>query len=244
MIANVTRRLRRMLAASEGQALPIAIAALALGALLVTPLLRGASTGSRFTNTVGNRALERYSMDAGIEWSGWRLISDPRLTTDTSFTDAALLPFPAAINGVAFPQTEIRYVPSAGGVEARSLEWQVGGGPQCYPFSASDAGTLSARVDVDAGQVWLALLPDAASCTVPPGLEPVYGNSPYGADFDLPSAGNWQLLVSTDAATSGTIDLSVPAATYEVRSTVGARNAIARLIAGYSGVRVASWQLN
>jgi hypothetical protein len=29
-----------------------------------------------------------------------------------------------------------------------------------------------------------------------------------------------------------------------VRSVVGSRSVIARLVAGYSGVRVASWQLN
>lgn len=233
-----------MRAGTAGQALPIAIAALALGALLVTPLLRGASTGSRFTNTVGTRAMERYSMDAGIEWSGWRLLSDPQLTSDTSFTDTPLLPFPATMNGAAFPQTEIRFIASAGGVEARSLTWQNGGGDKCYAFSASDSGALAARVTVDAGQAWIALLPAAAACALPPGLDPVFGTSPYGADFSLPAAGDWQLLVSTDAATTGTIDLSVPAATYEARSITGSRSVVARLIAGYSGVRVASWQLN
>jgi hypothetical protein len=227
-----------------GQALPIAVAALALGALLVTPLLRGAGVGSRFTNTVGERAIERYSMDAGVEWSGWRLISDPRLTTDSSFTDAPLLPFPATVNGRPFPQTEIRYVPSAAGVEIQRPSWQAGGGDQCYMVSASEAGTLSARVDVDSGQVWVALLPAAASCAPPPGLNPLFGAAPYQADFDLPVAGDYQLLVSTDTATDGDIELSVPAATYEVRSVIDSRSVIARLVAGYSGVRVASWQLN
>jgi hypothetical protein len=227
-----------------GQALPIAVAALALGALLVTPLLRGASTGAQYTNVVGQRATDRYSMDAGIEWSGWRLISDPRLTTDTSFTDAPLQPFPATVNGAAFPQTEIRYVPSAGAVEVQTLAWQNGGGDQCYAFSASEAGMLSARITVDSGQVWVALLPSAASCSRPPGLEPLFGSSPYSADFSLAAPGDWQILVGTDTAASGTIELSAPAATYEARSIVGSRSTIARLIAGYSGVRVASWQLN
>jgi hypothetical protein len=228
----------------RGQALPIAIAALALGALLVTPLLRGAGVGSRFTNTVGERAIERYSMDAGIEWSGWRLISDPRLTTDTSLTDVPLQPFPGSVNGRAFPQTAIRYVPSAGGVEVQSPAWQSGGGDKCYAFSAADSGTLSARVSVDSGQAWLALLPPAAPCAVPPDLDPVFGASPYQVDFTLAAAGDYQLLVSTDTASGGSVELSVPAATYEARSIIGSRNVVARLIAGYSGVRVASWQLN
>lgn len=239
-LARITAALNR----SPGQALPVAIAALALGALLVTPLLQGASTGSKYTGLVGDRAQDRYSLDAGIEWSGWRLLSDPRLTTDTSFTDVALQPFPATVNGAAFPQTEIRYVPSAGGVEVQTPSWQNGGGDQCYAFSASEAGTLSARITVDSGQVWAVLLPAAASCTQPPGLEALFGASPYAADFTLPAAGDWQLLISTDTATTGTVDLSVPAATYEARSFIGSRSTIARLIAGYSGVRVASWQLN
>jgi len=237
-------RLLHSLRGSHGQALPIAVAALAIGALLVTPLLRGASTGSRYTNTVAQRAHDRYSMDAGIEWSGWRLIADPRLTTDTSFTATPLAPFPASINGAAFPLTEIRYVAAAGAVERQDPPWQSGGGDQCYAFSAAEAGTLSARVAIDAGQLWAALLPAAAPCTLPPGTEALFGASPFQADLTLPAAGSYQLLLRTDAATTGSIELSVPAATYEARSTIGARNVVARLVAGYSGVRVASWQLN
>lgn len=237
-------RLLRSLTGTRGQALPLAVVTLALGALLVTPMLRGASTSSKFTNQVGASAKDRYSMDAGVEWSGWRLISDPRLTADTSFSATPLQPFPPMVNGAPFPVTEIRFVTGAGAVEPQSPAWQGGGGDQCYAFSAAEAGTLSARVTVDAGQVWMALLADGASCTRPPGLEPLAGGSPYGADFALAAAGDYQLLVGVDTATTGAVALSVPAATYEVRSVSGARNVVARLVAGYGGVRVASWQLN
>ena len=239
-----TRRLIPRLRTSHGQALPVAIAALAIGAVLVTPLLVGASTGSRFTATVGIRAMERYSMDAGVEWSGWRLLSNPLLTSDTSFNAVVLQPLPATVNGAAFPPTEIRFVSGAGAVEGQSPAWQSGGGDQCYTFSASEAGLLSARITVDAGQVWTALLAAAAPCVRPGGLQPLSGTSPYGADFTLAAAGTYQLLVGVDTASTGTVSLSVPAATYEVRSTAGSRNVVARLVAGYSGVRVASWQLN
>jgi hypothetical protein len=73
---------------------------------------------------------------------------------------------------------------------------------------------------------------------------PLGGSSPYRVDFTLASAAAYKLLISTDTATSGTVELSVPAATYEVRSIIGSRSAVARLVAGYSGVRVSSWQLN
>lgn len=238
------RHLLRVLRGSTGQALPVAIAALAVGAVLVTPLLQGAGTSSRFTNQVGQRARERYSMDAGVEWSGWRLITNPVLTTDTSFSATPISPLPATVNGAAFPTTEIRYVASEGAVELQSPSWQAGGGDQCYTFSASEAGTLSAKITVDSGQVWVALLASSAACTRPVGLGPLAGASPYGVDLALPAPGTYQLLIGTDTATTGTIEMTVPAATYEVRSVIGSRNVVARLVAGYAGVRVASWQLN
>jgi hypothetical protein len=237
-------RRSRTLRGDRGQALPAAIAALAIGAVLVTPLLRGAGTSSRFTNIVGTRAHERYSMDAGVEWSGWRLISDPTLTTDTSFSSTPLAPFPATVNGAPFPTTEIRFVAGAGAVELQEPAWQAGGGDQCYTFLASDAGTLSAHITVDAGQVWVALLADGASCTRPVGLAPLFGSSPYRKDFAVAAADTYQLLIGVDTATTGTVSMTVPAATYEVRSVIGARDVIARLVAGSSGVRVDSWQLN
>ena len=181
-------------------------------------------------------------MDAGVEWSGWRLLSNPQLTTVTSFTAVPLQPFPAVVNGSPFPATEIRFVSGAGAVEAQNPAWQGGGGVQCYSFQASDAGTLSARITVPSGTVTAAVIAGAASCAVPGGAQPS-GTSPFGADFTLASAGDYQLVLSTTAVT-GTLQLSVPAATYEIRSVVGSRNVIARLVAGYSGVRVASWQLN
>ncbi len=238
------RRWVHSLMGSRGQALPMAMGALALGALLVTPLLTGASTNSKATGLVGKRAVERYSMDAGVEWSGWRLLSNPRLTTATSYTTVPLQPFPATVNGQAFPATEIRFVASAGTVEAMNPAWQAGGGDKCYAVSVSDVGTLSVRVTVNSGQVWAALLAGGAPCTRPVGLQALSGASPYGADFGIAAEGDYQLLIGVDTATTGTVAMSVPAATYEVQSTVGARNVVARLVAGYSGVRVVSWQLN
>ncbi len=243
MIARVRAALQT-LKGTRGQALPAAVAALAVGALLVTPLLRGAGTSSRFTNLVGGRAPVRYSMDAGIEWSGWRLISDPLLTTDTSFSATPISPLPATVNGAPFPLTEIRFVAGAGAVELQTPAWQAGGGDQCYTFAASESGTLSAHITVDSGQVWAALLADGASCTRPIGLAALSGTSPYAADFTLPAADTYQLLIGVDTATAGSVSMTVPAATYEVRSAVDARSVIARLVAGYSGVRVDSWQLN
>ncbi len=242
---EIWRRRLEALRDARGQALPLAIAALAVGALLVTPLLTGASTDSRYTNQVGIRALERYSMDAGIEWSGYLLISNPLLTSDTSFepiTAFSPLP-PATVNGAAFPATQVRFVAGAGAVEAQTPVWNSGALLECYDVQASDAGTLSARITTSSGQVRATLLPGVASCPSGP-LAPPFASSPYQADFTLASAGTYKLVIETDVATTGTITLSVPAATYEVASTVGSRSSVARLVAGYSGLKVASWQLN
>ncbi len=243
MSTAVLERYARSLRGARGQALPVAMGALAVGAILMTPLLAGAGTGAIATNLVGTRAKERYSMDAGIEWSGWRLLSNPQLTAVTSFTAVPLQPFPAVVNGSLFPATEIRFVSGAGAVEAQTPAWQGGGGVQCYTVQASDAGTLSARITVPSGAVTAAVIAGAASCAMPGGAQPLAGAAPFGADFTLASAGTYKLVLSTTAVT-GTLQLSVPAATYEIRSVVGNRNVIARLVAGYSGVRVASWQLN
>jgi hypothetical protein len=234
----------RVRTAERGQALPIAVATLAIGAILITPLLTGAGTGSKATNLVGIQTKQRYSLEAGIEWSGWRLLSDPRLTTDTLFTTTPLLPLPATVNGTAFPATALRFIPGAGAVEGQSPAWQGGGGDQCYAFSASDAGTLSARITVDSGQVWVAVLPAIAPCIRPLGLPPLPGSLSFGVDVPLLTAGDYKLLVGVNTATSGTVELSVPAATYEVRATTGSRSLIARLVAGYAGLRVLSWQHN
>ena len=236
-------RQRWTLKGERGQALPIAMGALALGAILITPLLTGAATNSQATRLVGTRALDEYSMDAGIEWSGWRLLSNPQLTTVTSFTAVPLQPFPAMINGSAFPSTQIRFITAAGAVEAQAPAWQNGGGVKCYTFTASDAGALSLRITVPSGTVAVAILAGGATCTAPGGLTNLSGASPYGADFALATAGTYKLLLNTSAS-SGTMTMSVPAATYEVQSVVGSRNTTARLVAGSSGVRVASWQLN
>ncbi len=244
---NVRARLRTFgasLRGSRGQALPIAMGALALGAILVTPLLTGAATNSRATGLVGARAMDEYSMDAGIEWSGWHLLSNPRLTTATSFTAVPLQPFPATVNGATFPDTQIRFVAGAGAIETQTPAWQNGGGVQCYTFTASDAGRLSVRITVPSGTVAAAVLPSAASCTPPGGLAALPGGSPFGADFTLATAGTYKLLLDTTAAAGGSITMNVPAATYEVLSVVGNRNSTARLVAGASGVKVASWQLN
>ena len=102
---------------------------------------------------------------------------------------------------------------------------------------------MSVQAAVDAGTIWAALLPQGAPCVLPGGTQPL-GTVQGAADFSLAGPGTYQVVLRTDAATTGTIAMSVPAASYDVRSISGANTTVARLVAGYSGVRVESWQLH
>jgi len=56
-----------------GQALVLALLALALGTLLVTGFLYYASTSQRATRAVTEQITDLYSADAGVEYGLWQL---------------------------------------------------------------------------------------------------------------------------------------------------------------------------
>jgi Tfp pilus assembly protein PilX len=57
----------------SGQALVISLLALALAMLLVTGFLYFASTSQRATAATREQTVDRYSVDAGIEYGIWKL---------------------------------------------------------------------------------------------------------------------------------------------------------------------------
>ncbi|MEA3397764.1 MAG: hypothetical protein U9R05_09920 [Chloroflexota bacterium] len=57
----------------SGQALVMALLALALGVLLVSGFLYYASTSQLATSTAREQTTDRYSTDAGVEYGLWRL---------------------------------------------------------------------------------------------------------------------------------------------------------------------------
>jgi len=133
----------------KGQALPLALVALAVGTLLITPLLTNVSV-----NVIANRHTEeavadRYSADAGIEWGLWRLKNNPALTTSTSYIQPPLQPTPAAINGDSFPTTEIRYVSGAGTTVTYDLRSQRDGRIIEVRVRASPSGVSIVSWQVD-----------------------------------------------------------------------------------------------
>lgn len=61
----------------SGQAVVMALLALAIGVLLVSVFLYFASTSQRATAATQEQTMDRYSADAGIEYGIWRLENDP-----------------------------------------------------------------------------------------------------------------------------------------------------------------------
>jgi len=237
------RKLLRLVNDSTAQALPLALVALALGSLLVSPFLVNASVNLLASRQIDSSIRDYYSADAGVEWALWRLKNDPTLTTSTSYTEAPLQPTPAAINGFNFPKTEVRYVPAAGMAESITPDWQNGAGAKCYPFTSSEAGSIFAMVDVTTNQVWITLLSDSDPCETPVDLNPMEGDPPYTVQFSDKPAGSYQLLVQTAPPKKGTITISYPVASYDIRSEMNGRSVTSRATASANAVRIVSWQL-
>jgi hypothetical protein len=227
---------------SRGQVLPLAMAALALGAVLVSPFLVDASVNLLASRRVDSAIKDYYSADAGVEWALWRLRGNSALTENTFWDEAPLQPTPPAINGAPFPTTEIRRV-SGGMSETITPDWQSGAGPKCYAFASSEAGQIFAVVNAEATSVWMALLAGSDDCQRPPGLPSMGGGSPYRLQFSNVPAGSYKLLVETASPTTGDVTINYPVAAYDIQSQRNDRTITSRVTAGPDGVRIISWQL-
>ena len=133
----------------EGQALPLALIALAVGTVLVTPFLTNVSVNVIAGRQADETISDRYSVDAGIEWGLWRLKNDPALTSSATYTETPLQPTPAAINGDSFPTTEVRFVSSAGSTYSYDLRSQRDGRMITARVTASASGVTVVSWQVD-----------------------------------------------------------------------------------------------
>jgi hypothetical protein len=232
------------LLAEAGQALPLALIALAVGAVLVTPFLTHVSVSLLASQRTDEAIADYYSTDAGLEWGLWRLKNDPTLTTETDYDETPLRPTPAAVNGESFPTTEVRFVSGVGASETITPAWQSGGGAKCYPLTSTDSGFIFAVVESEADDVWVTLLSESAGCVKPGGLGALGGSSPYTVQFDGEAAGSYQVLVETDPASSGTLTINYPVASYDLRSERDGRGITARATASTNAVTIISWQVD
>ena len=120
----------------------MALVALAVGVLLVSPFLSDVSANLLSSRHTDEKIADYYSADAGIEWGLWRLKNDPTLSASACTDWTPLEPTPSSINGGSFPTTEICSVSDAGAAETVTPDWQGGGGPHCYPFTSTAAGSI------------------------------------------------------------------------------------------------------
>jgi len=232
----------------KGQALPLAILALAIGTLVITPFLGHASS-----NLIGSGAYEQsltelYSCDAGIEWALWMLKNDPVLTTDTTYGSTPLEPIPSEINGSSFPTTELRFVEDAGATETITPEWQDGEGEHNYNFQASDKGSITVLIgNIAATKPVIVELSHVSG-------QPDYsfqGDGPYTAVFEIDTAGSYNILVTLPRENKYgplgpgpiTISINYPIPSYDIRAQKGDRIITVRATASYLATTVVSWQV-
>lgn len=226
-----------MINSEKGQALPLALLALAIGSLVITPFIGHASSTLIGSRIYGQAITEQYSCDAGVEWALWRLKENPVLTTDNTYHASSLEPIPSEINGSSFPTTELRFVEDAGATETITPEWQTGSGWMSYPLRATDEGVVLVVVETDAPIVKIKL----RGAPGPP------GSSPYTAEID--EAGSYAIRVQTLDENEevydgpGTITITYPIASYDIRAQKGDCTTTVRATASYLATRVISWQI-
>ena len=234
-----TRWLHPLLA-EGGQALPLALVALAVGTLLVSPFLADVSANLLAGRRTDENIAGYYSAEAGIEWGLWRLKNNPLLTTEETYTPTPLEPTPTSINGDSFPTTEIRFVSGAGASETITPDWPPDAGT-CYPITSTADGSIFVVVETPDVGVGVALLSD---CENPGPLEPLGGSSPYTVEFSDRPAGSYDVWVQTPPGSSGTLTINYPVASYDLRSERDGRSITVRAAASPDAVKVISWQLD
>jgi len=223
----------------KGQTFPLALIALAVGSLVISPFLGHASsvlTGSRI---YGQAMTEQYSCDAGIEWALWRLMEEPLLTTSPDYDSTPLEPIPSEINGSSFPTTEIKFVIDSEVSKTKTLEWiSDPGWKYVYWLEMPGSGTITLAFETQAShvKVWLDQT-QVYNKHGPPYEELVLLVDPDDYDFiqvQTPSDG---VLVTM------TITTVYPAAIYDIRAQKDDTSITARAEASYLGVGVISWQV-
>ncbi len=233
----------------KGQALPLAMMALAFGTLVITPFLGHASSSLIGSRLYEQGITELYSCDAGIEWALWQLKNNPLLTFITDYDSTPLEPIPSDINGSPFPTMELRFVEFSEDTRMISLEWEDGQGEHEYDFDATDAGIIFVRIDnITASKTVIVELSKV------PG-QPDYeftGDGPYISVFEIDSAGPYTILVTLPRTNKygplgpGPITITIyenPVTVYDIRAQTGDHAITVRATASYLATTVISWRV-
>ena len=91
---------RRMGGDEKGQALPLVLAAVAMGTLLVVPFLTQASTTLLTSRDYGQVISRQYSADAGVEHAIWRLKHEPGFAGSLTPANPTVI-YPITINNTS-----------------------------------------------------------------------------------------------------------------------------------------------
>lgn len=112
-----TAGLRRLHHDDAGRSLPAVLVALAVGVLLIVPLLNGGSTSLLATRAADQALFEGFALDAGIEYAIWKLRYDPsfRASVDAVPTVPVAVTPAMSLNG---------YSPSITGTALAATGWQ------------------------------------------------------------------------------------------------------------------------
>ncbi len=108
----------------KGQALPLAIMALAIGALLIAPFLGHASSSVIGSHTYFNEMSYRNAADAGVEHGIWRLVYNGLGTSIPNVGDHVTYTLAEAINGVT-PAVTVTTNSTGGGGTAGTITGKI-----------------------------------------------------------------------------------------------------------------------
>ena len=84
----------------KGQVLPLALIAMAVGTLVITPFLNHASSSFICSRSYGQILSEQYSCDAGVEHAIWRLNYEPSFA-DSLTAENPTVDYPITINNMS-----------------------------------------------------------------------------------------------------------------------------------------------
>lgn len=128
----------------RGESLPLALIALAIGSLLIVPLLMRVSSGLHITTRAEGTIHAQYAGDAAVEYALWALTHDAELRN-------ALVASPGAAQTLAVPEAVNGTVASLRLVAVETAELEGDGGTAKLPYAVFGNNTSRTNTVVMSG---------------------------------------------------------------------------------------------
>ncbi len=129
----------------KGQVLPLALVALAIGSVVITPFISHASSSLIGSRIYGQAIAEQYSADAGVEHAIWRLTDDGLADELPSPGDSTTYQVSETVNGVAPNITVTRDMVTIASDDFESGGWSGGSGWLDAWYYEGDASIVTER---------------------------------------------------------------------------------------------------